>query len=641
MINLVEGFKKNYKKVIISFLSFFIFHTITRSSLSILTGAELYPGIGLYPVIGLLFGPWGALGISLANALTDISAGYTLNMYVPGFFADFISAYLPYKLWYTMSKGEKVSTPKLNSVYNLFKFLGIILITSIIYSSLIMILFANSGIDRLFSITALEYILNIFTFGFILGLIIIIVANIKKFKFYIPQVNKTSKVNPKFFNLSFLISLILIVLYFLYFNHGLFGLEYVHSIGIILQLVIFLLLFIYLLKPINKEIIIKKNFYSSLIERIILIFLAFTLLFISFFAIAAYDDLLREITQVGWSLSILFYMDFALFIFYLPGIVVLAYVEKKITTPIEIFASSAKKYINSNSFDTNYKILDAYSNYVKENSEIGDLAVSFTKMIKDLEEYMETLKRVTAEKERIAAELDVAKKIQESTLPKDFPNNNNYEIYASMTPAREVGGDFYDFFEIDDNQVAIVIGDASGKGMPAALFAVIAKSLIKNQLQLGNSPSSTFINVNKQLCDNNEASMFVTAWAGVLEINSGKLTFVNAGHNSPLIKKSSENYEWLNFKHDLVLGGFDDFSYHEYEIKLNKGDKIYLYTDGVTEAHNINNELFSDDYLIKVINEKNFPPKELIDNIYIKINEFKGEADQFDDITMLSLDYKR
>lgn len=640
MINIIQGFKENYKKVLISFLSFLIFHLFTDYFINSLFGIDIYPVIGLYPIFALLFGPWGVFGISLANFLTDFNGGYSLLICCIGFIIDFISGYLPYKLWYSISKNDKVPTPKLNSVYNLFKFLGIIFITSVIYASLIMILFTYWDVARLFSLTTLQYILNFFTFSFIFGLILIIIANMKKFKFTIPKINKNPKFKSDYYNIAFIVSIILIGLYFYFINDASLPTSENLVIGLILQIIIGLLLIFYISKPITKDIVVKKNFYSSLIERIILIFLAFTLLFISFFAIFAYNNLLREITQIGLTLSILLYMDFALFIFYLPGIVVLAYVERKITTPIEIFANSARKFINSDNLDNNYKIINSYSKYVEENSEIGDLAISFTKMINDLKNYVETLKKVTSEKERISAELNVAKKIQESTLPKDFPNNDDYEIYASMTPAKEVGGDFYDFFEIDDNHIAIVIGDASGKGMAAALFTVIAKSLIKNQLQLGKSPSSTFVDVNNQLCDNNEESMFVTAWAGILEISSGKLTFVNAGHNSPLIKHANGVYKWLDYKHDLVLGGFENFPYHEYEITLNKGDKIYVYTDGVTEAHNNENQLFSDDYLLTVINENDLKPKDLINHIYNRIDEFKGEADQFDDITMLNLDYK-
>ncbi|MCL2663465.1 MAG: SpoIIE family protein phosphatase [Oscillospiraceae bacterium] len=279
---------------------------------------------------------------------------------------------------------------------------------------------------------------------------------------------------------------------------------------------------------------------------------------------------------------------------------------------------------------------------IKTNDEIGVLASHFNKMTDDLVLYITNLEKVTAEKERIGAELDVATKIQASMLPcifPPFPERSEFDLYASMIPAKEVGGDFYDFFMTDDNTLAVVMADVSGKGVPAALFMVIAKTLIKNNAQNGKSPGEVFTAVNNLLCENNDAGMFVTAFMGYLDIPSGRFTYVNAGHNFPLIKKAGGTYEFLHNKPAFILAGFEDVKYTEYEITLESGDVLYLYTDGVTEAMNPENELFSDPHLIETANKYvNISVKELVAKIKEEVDIFADGAEQADDITMLALE---
>jgi len=278
---------------------------------------------------------------------------------------------------------------------------------------------------------------------------------------------------------------------------------------------------------------------------------------------------------------------------------------------------------------------------IDSGDEIEDLGNSANAMTRKLKEYIKNLQSVTAEKERIGAELDVAKKIQASMLPcifPAFPDRVEFDIYASMLPAKEVGGDFYDFFLIDETHLAVVIADVSGKGVPAALFMVIAKTLIKNNAQYGKAPKEIFETVNNQLCEGNEAGMFVTAFMGILEIGTGKFTYVNAGHNPPVIKKSEGNYEWLVTKPGFVLAGMEGMRYRQDEIVLEQGDTLYMYTDGVTEATNAENELFTDPRLLDVLNNhKADNLAELLSSVKKEIDLFVKEAPQFDDITMLAL----
>jgi serine phosphatase RsbU (regulator of sigma subunit)/EAL domain-containing protein (putative c-di-GMP-specific phosphodiesterase class I)/predicted transcriptional regulator len=249
--------------------------------------------------------------------------------------------------------------------------------------------------------------------------------------------------------------------------------------------------------------------------------------------------------------------------------------------------------------------------------------------------------RERAEKERIVAELNVAKQIQSSMLPcifPPFPHRSEFDIYASMLPAKEVGGDFYDFFLIDENQLAVVIADVSGKGVPAALFMVIAKTLIKSNAQYGKSPRDVFETVNNLLCENNEAGMFVTAFMGILDIPSGIFNYVNAGHDPPLLKHADGNIKLLSVNSGFVLAGLEDMFYEQDKIQLVAGDMLFLYTDGVTEAFDKGKNLFGRSNLLEAFNlYKDCELKEMLASIKSEIDKFADGAEQADDITMLVL----
>ncbi|MDO5573852.1 MAG: SpoIIE family protein phosphatase [bacterium] len=278
---------------------------------------------------------------------------------------------------------------------------------------------------------------------------------------------------------------------------------------------------------------------------------------------------------------------------------------------------------------------------IHTGDEIENLADAIKTMEEDIDRYIENLTQVTAEKERIGAELNVATQIQASMLPSifpPFPTRDEFDLYATMNPAKEVGGDFYDFFLTDEDHLVIVIADVSGKGVPAALFMVIAKTLIKNQMQVEKDPQEVFNKVNLQLCENNEAGMFVTAWMGVLEISTGSFTYVNAGHNPPLLKRADGAFEYLSMKPGFVLAGFDEVRYQQTELQLYTGDILYLYTDGVVEATDTHSELYGDSRLQAVLNQnRDKSATELLKAVKKDVDSFVGEAVQFDDMTMLGL----
>lgn len=280
---------------------------------------------------------------------------------------------------------------------------------------------------------------------------------------------------------------------------------------------------------------------------------------------------------------------------------------------------------------------------VDTDDEIGSLARAFNFMTGSLQKYIEDLKDVTAREQRIASELSVAAKIQADMLPSTFPafpERNEFDIYAAMTPAKEVGGDFYDFFLIDDDHLALVMADVSGKGVPAALFMVIAKTLIKNRAMMGGTPSEILHDVNNQLCEGNKEEMFVTAWLCIIEISSGRCTASNAGHEYPAIRRADGKYELYKQKHSMALAVMEDVRFRQYEFGLSAGDSIYVYTDGVAEATNSQNELFGTDRMLDALNtDPSSSPEQLLEAVHKGIDDFILDAPQFDDITMLCLHY--
>ncbi len=286
----------------------------------------------------------------------------------------------------------------------------------------------------------------------------------------------------------------------------------------------------------------------------------------------------------------------------------------------------------------------SYRAEIQENDEVGDLAGNFNEMAASLSKYIADLTRVTAEKERIGAELNVATQIQADMLPRifpAFPGRGDLDIYASMDPAKEVGGDFYDFFFVDDSRLCLVIADVSGKGVPAALFMVIAKTLIKNQAMLGLSPAEILNNVNHQLCDGNEAEMFVTVWLAVLDLKTGRGLAANAGHEHPaLMRKSEGRYELVEYRHSPAVAVMPDLRFREHEFVLSPGDRLFVYTDGVPEATNADNELFGAERMTAALNvDPDAAPRQVLENVRRAVDAFVQDAVQFDDLTMMCLEY--
>ena len=310
---------------------------------------------------------------------------------------------------------------------------------------------------------------------------------------------------------------------------------------------------------------------------------------------------------------------------------------RKIVRPLNTMTKRISEIKGDN---LEFKMEDTY----RTEDEIEILANAFAEMSRKTIEYVEQVRTVTAEKERIGAELQTAATIQNSMLPHifpPFPERDEFDLYASMDPAREVGGDFYDFFLVDEDHLCIVIADVSGKGIPAALFMMVSKLILQSYALLGQSAAEVLTSANDAICTNNQAEMFVTVWVGILEISTGKLTAANAGHEFPVLKRAGGDFELFRDKHGFVIGGMEGLKYKQYELQLEPGDKLFLYTDGVPEATDANQELFGTERMLTALNEaKDQNPEKLLLSVRQAVDAFVKEAEQFDDLTMLCVEYK-
>ena len=320
----------------------------------------------------------------------------------------------------------------------------------------------------------------------------------------------------------------------------------------------------------------------------------------------------------------------------------IAFMRHIVTKPLGLLTKAVKSFHLEIKEDEEATIIDLP---IKSNDEIGELYDNIKSMETRIIEDSGHITKMTAEKERIGAELDLATRIQADMLPRNFPafpDRTEFDIYASMNPAKEVGGDFYDFFLIDDDHLALVIADVSGKGVPAALFMMISKILVHNiAMEEKQSPAKILETANRQICANNFEEMFVTVWMGILELSTGKMTAANAGHEYPVIKKPDGGFELFKDKHGMVVGAMDIIKYKDYDLQLEPGTKLFVYTDGVPEATNSENELFGNDRMVEALNRiADGTPEEILRHVREEVDAFVGDAEQFDDLTMLCIEYK-
>ncbi|MBP7211388.1 SpoIIE family protein phosphatase [bacterium] len=326
------------------------------------------------------------------------------------------------------------------------------------------------------------------------------------------------------------------------------------------------------------------------------------------------------------------------FILRIISCIVLAYITyivltKNINKPINILTASAEE-IGAGNLD---KKID-----IDKPLEFAKLAQTFNKMTTDIKDYLENIHKMTFEREKIDSELNIAREIQESVLPKNFPpypERTDFDIFASMTPAKEVGGDFYDFYFIGEDTFVITIADVSGHGVPAAMFMMTAKTLLKNLAHRKMTIDEIFNYANEKLCENNDQGFFMTAFFAIINLKTGNIQYVNAGHNPPLIFQNNK-FEFMQMDSNIALGVWEDATYKYGELKLNPSESILLYTDGVTEANDESKNLFGETRLIETLNKKELlKSKDVINQVSKSIAEYTKECEQADDITMLAFKY--
>ena len=337
---------------------------------------------------------------------------------------------------------------------------------------------------------------------------------------------------------------------------------------------------------------------------------------------------------LGKSRTTLFVVIGAIFVLGSASALILA---SRIVKPL---GKMTKKIADMENGNFDFEVEDDY----RTKDEVEVLADTFAELSVRTKNYINEITAITAEKERIGAELNVAAKIQADMLPRIFPpypNSESFDLFASMLPAKEVGGDFYDFFMIDNDHLALVMADVSGKGVPAALFMVIAKTMIKDRTIQGGTPAEILNDVNTQLCEGNEASLFVTVWLAIINLKTGDGMAANAGHEHPALRPKDGEFHLVEYKHSPAVAMMEGMKFREHPFHLNPGDTIFVYTDGVPESTDKGNRLFGNDRMLDALNRHDeSDPRTILDDVSAGISEFIGDAEQFDDTTMLCFRYK-
>jgi len=338
------------------------------------------------------------------------------------------------------------------------------------------------------------------------------------------------------------------------------------------------------------------------------------------------------------ALDLLRWAGLASVVVLLVGTIASVFMVRRLTSPVSLLCTGAK-VIGSGEYQTS-----VISPVAKRSDELGELARTFQDMVESLKLHMKELERTTAAKERIESELRVATEIQTSMLPRTFPpfpDRKEFDIFATMAPAREVGGDFYDFFFVDEKKLCFNVGDVCGKGIPAALFMAISKTLLKTEALRGLPPDQILAQVNDILYPDNELSMFFTGFCVILNTETGETLFANGGHNPPLMCTADGEFNFIQMSKSLVVGVMPDARFEPQKLVLKPDDVIFMYTDGVTEAENPEEQLFSGDRLKNCLSSlKDREPTYIIKAVRAEIEAFTRGMPQSDDITMLALRFK-
>ena len=622
--------KSKLKNMAISFILMIVVYISFSSKVFFEYGIS-NPHVGLLYFLGLVFGPYGALGATLGNIVLDLMTGHDPIDILPSALITFGVSYLAYKLWYSGFKTEKITKPRLDNIYQLNLFLSNIVICGFIYSAVHATLIGLFFSPKLDEYAFISYLLNFINIAFISGVLGVWLS--KRIDFIeIPKKSKR-KVNRRLYQIIF--NLLAVVTIIAELNLFISPNQTILAIDIVL---IGILLFAYLTKPFEYDV--EPNEENTIIEKILqnflIIILGIALLGI-IISIFSYNYLvgLNQINQYIVLMPALIITDVILILFFVPSILILKYIENNVIKPISSF-SEIKSFIGENKKIESEGLVNIYSKYINEQNEIGTLARSYTDLINFNNHYIENIDKIEGERKRIETELDIATKIQAANLPTEAIETDEFIVNGYSHPAKEVGGDFFDYYILDDDHLALVIGDASGKGVPAAILSMNTQVLIKQLLKYNQDPSKILYQLNNQLCENNSETMFITLWLGIYNKSTNELIFSNAGHNPPLIREN-DKFKYLDIDSGIVIGVMEDFDYITENIKIT--DKLVLYTDGITDANNKDKKMYGEDRLLNFFNEFK-SDADPIDPLLDDINSFTKDEEQFDDMTLLYLKIK-
>ncbi len=596
--------------------------------------SEIFPFLGnihliILPILSLILGPFAIIGFGIVEFIyLMVTHPHHVILNILAILILSISNFAIWKLWYSIMNKYGLETPNLISLYDLIKVSFLFFTYTLIV--LILLFPVHEGL-AVYDIEV-DYFSTIFSYFAMIFLLYIV--NYFKIPVYSPQ-KQFKQFIPKRAYLIFLVLFILM---------GVGQLFFLFHDSIIVGLIIPILLIVYLLKPYDKDISkIKKNVGVNLFSKVnlslVLILLSMSLIIEIFANIAGlrYGNSLFDIQEDLLALIIEMLIPILIYLYFL---------ERNVTKPMNILSGIMSEDIDTNEDYLNH---DQKLKNIKVNNEIKILIDSLRDMEHDMIEYGRNLVKVTSEKEKYETELKLASDIQNSMIPKDFKefndnfteNKDNFELFGVMKAAHEMGGDFYDYFKIDGDNIGFVIGDVSDKGMSAALIMVKAMTLIQDYIKQYKELSQAVYYANNNLCEDNVENFFVTCWIGKINLKTKELSFINAGHNHPLIKLNGNDFEYIDIKPGLVLAAMEEMPYEIHTIQLTKGDAIFLYTDGVTDANDNYNEFYGKERLKNILNKhKNDDLSDIINSVENDIDEFCNQEEQFDDTTMFVIRLK-
>ena len=597
------GWKRNLRAVLISFGICILLQIITASLIDSQVIDHFDAAMAIMPILGLFFGIWGVIGCLIGRMillyffaiLAVMSGDTTFWVYVAlESVRTLIYCALPCFLWYAirLRKEDRVRFPRLDTASHVVKYYLIMVVDVAVY--VLMNVFSVGGFGLTSGYTILDWI-ALFTqyldVVLILGIPLMVVISRIRYK--------TVTINER------------LVLAFLF-------------IGVLASVLAGFLVY-RTTRFLNPALF---DDYEAFMESM--------------------EDFTEESAKIYERYEAFWnrlYIVLAIMLNALLWLemILMSVIEKKVTKPLLRLTNVMEDYTSAESFMDAARVKEECGPYKEGYGEVSTLTTVCSDMVTEIDEYTRNLEQVTEEKHRIGTELDIASRIQKDMLPNifpPFPDRPEIELFASMQPAREVGGDFYDFYFIDQDHLVLTIADVSDKGIPASLFMVISKTLLQDHAHNGGSPKEILTYVNHQLCQTNTSFMFCTVWLGILDLRTGEMVAANAGHEYPILRGPDGVFSLVEAKHDPPLGLRDGFRYHEYNMKLSPGDCLFQYTDGVTEATNTQQEMFGEELLTKVLNEApDDTPEALINRTHDAIHSFVKEAAQFDDITMLCVKY--